>query len=112
MTAARLSTEGEAAIVAARQARDEAMARLDASGKAEVDRQLVDDLIDTYARSRRPFSANDIRPHLPADVNQNVIGNRFTHAAKAGVIRRIGQTPSTKRTTHLKDVACWIGATA
>lgn len=99
------------AIAAARQARDEALARLDASGKAEADRQLVDELIGTYARTGRPFSANDIRPHLPADVNQNVIGNRFTHAAKDGVIRRVGLTPSTKRTTHLKDVACWIGAT-
>lgn len=106
-----MSLAAEAAIAAARKARDDAMARLDSSARAEVDRQLVDELIHTYARAGRPFSANDIRPHIPDDVNKNVIGNRFTHAARTGVIRRIGLTPSSKRTTHLKDVGCWIGAT-
>jgi hypothetical protein len=112
VTAAWLSpTATAAAIATARQARDDAMATAELSEKAQLDKALIDDLIAAFAGSARPFSANDLRFHLPADVNQNLIGNRFTHAAKNGVIRRVGLTPSTKRTTHLKDVACWIGAT-
>jgi hypothetical protein len=111
VTSPTLSVAAMAAIADARKARDEAMAGALRSDKARIDAALIDDAIATFARNLRPFSANDVRPHLPADVNRNLIGNRFTHASKAGVIRRIGGTPSSKRTTHAKEVACWIGAT-
>lgn len=106
------TTATAAAIAKAREARDEAMARAELSDKARLDAALIDDVIEAFARARRPFSANDVRPHLPAEVNQNLIGNRFTHASKTGVIRRVGLTTSTKRSTHAKDVGQWIGATA
>lgn len=112
MTTTTLSpTAAAVAIAAAREARDEAMAKTENSSKADVDKALIDDVIAIFARSNRLFSANDVRGHLPDDVNQSLIGNRFMNAAKAGVIRHAGDTTSTKRSTHAKAVGCWIGAT-
>lgn len=97
-------------IAAARRARDEGIANAEASQHAEWDRRLIDQAIDAFAEARIPFSANDIRD-LVGDVRSALMGARFRQAAAEDRIRFCGRTTSTKKNTHAKDVAMWIGIT-
>ena len=95
-------------IAAARAARDEGMAQAESADQFGWERSLIDQAIDAFAGTGLPFSANDLRPLLP-DVRPSLIGSRFMAASVAGRIRRAGATTSTKKNTHSKDVALWVG---
>lgn len=74
-------------------------------------KNLIDQAIDVLAATGRPFSANDLRVLLTdVDLPGPLFGSRFHHAANnRKVIRYVGQTRSTKRNTHGKPVALWVG---
>lgn len=95
----------------ARRERDAAIAMAEDADRDGWDRKVIDQAIDAFADSRRPFSANDLRDLLP-DVRSALIGSRFLAAAKQGRIRKVGLVTSTKRNTHAKPVAQWIGVDA
>lgn len=99
------------AIAAARLARDLAINLTDNADTSGWDRKVIDQAIDAFARTGRPFSSNDIRPLLP-EVRSSLIGARFMAASVQGRIRRIGLEPSTKKNTHAKDVSRWVGVRA
>jgi hypothetical protein len=75
------------------------------------DCQAIDQAIAHFARTDRPFSANDVRPHLP-QVRRPAIGARFNAASRRGLIRPIGYTPSSDPGTHGHPIRLWIGATS
>jgi len=72
----------------------------------------LDQIIAEHAATGEPFSANDVRPHLPEEVRPAAVGGRFRHAARRGVIRPIGYVASTDPGTHAHPVRLWKGATA
>lgn len=89
--------------------RDAGMAQAAAADRGEWDRRLVDQAIDVFAGTGLPFSANDLRPLLPAMPGQ-WIGPRFDYAARhRRVITKVGPVASNLPTTHKKDIAEWIG---
>lgn len=65
-----------------------------------IDKQVIDDVIAAFAAQRRPFSANDIRPHLPVGVRKCLISRRLIVARHRGLIRRVGFTPSSLKSTN------------
>lgn len=82
-------------------------AATDATDPADVD--AIDLLIARAAATGVPFSANDIRAHLPTDVRPAAIGGRFAHARRRGVIRPIGYVTSTDPGTHAHPIRQWQG---
>lgn len=64
-----------------------------------IDKKVIDDVIRAFVRQGRPFSANDLRPHLPHGVRKCLISRRLIVAQNDGLIRRVGFTPSTLRST-------------
>lgn len=96
------------AIAAARAARDAGIAMAEDADVTGWDKAVIDQAIEAFAATMRPFSANDIRPLL-GDVRASLMGARFLGAANAGRIRRVGRVTSRKENTHLKDIARWIG---
>ncbi len=98
----------EALITAARAERDAGIAAAEDADLTGWDRKLIDQAIEVFATDGLPFSSNTLRPLLP-DVRPALMGARFLWAANQGRIRRIGFEPSTKRNTHTKPVALWIG---
>ena len=72
----------------------------------------VDALIERFAESGHPFSANDARPHLPEGVRPAAIGGRFRHAARRGLIRPVGYIASTDARTDGHPVRVWQGVGA
>lgn len=90
-------------------ARDAGIARAEASEITNWNRALIDQAIDAFAATGRPFSANDLRDLLP-DVPGPLMGARFQHAANnRKVIRFTGYVTSTKKNTHAKPVGRWVG---
>lgn len=89
--------------------RDEGIARVEGAAD-DWERAVIDQAIRAVADRGRPFSANDVRPLLPAGVRPALIGARFRTAALHGVISRIGYTPSTDPGTHAHPVALWAPA--
>lgn len=96
---------------------DEAQARK-AQGQAQADASQplawknVDHVIAMLARTGRPFTADDVTA-ITGDSptgSQGACGARFSHAARRGVIRRIGYVPSRRAAVHMHPVAQWIGA--
>jgi hypothetical protein len=73
------------------------------------DINVVDQAIRAVASRGSVFTANDVRPLLPALRSNNLIGARFQALKKAGVIRRVkGQyVPSTEPGTHGHPIAVW-----
>lgn len=97
-------------VAAAVAARDEGMRQVEDSDLTGWNRALLDQAIDAFALTGRPFSANDMRDLLPDDLPSGLYGARFHHAANnRGVIRFVGYTRSTKKNTHAKAVALWVG---
>lgn len=113
MTTIEVETSVVDAIAAAKAARDEGIAAAESGQLSDWNKNLIDQAIDAFAATGRPFSANDLRQLLPDDLPGPLYGNRFTHAYKnRGVIRYVGSEPSTKKNTHLHPVARWVGVTA
>lgn len=102
------ATSPREAIAAARAERDQGMAHAEDADESGWEKSLIDQGIRAFAETGQPFSANDLRPLLP-DVRSSLMGARFMAAAKAGRIRRVGLATSTKKNTHGKDVARWVG---
>ncbi|WP_017599218.1 hypothetical protein [Nocardiopsis lucentensis] len=69
----------------------------------------IDLLIARAAATGHPFSANDIREHLPPGVRGGAIGARFAHARRRGVITAVGYVTSTDPGTHAHQVRQWRG---
>lgn len=96
-------------------------AALKAQGQAIADasqplawKNSVDNVIAMLARTGQPFTADDVTA-VTGDSptgSQGACGARFSHAARRGVIRRIGYVPSRRRSVHAHPVAQWIGAQA
>lgn len=70
----------------------------------EWDRQAIDLVIRAFARQGKPFSANDIRPWLPAGIRKCLISRRFIAAQNDGVLRYVGVTKSTLKSTKAARV--------
>lgn len=70
---------------------------------------VVDRLIASHAATGERFSANSIRPRIPAGMKPAAIGGRFREAARLGLIRRVDYTPSTDPRTHGHQVGVWQG---
>lgn len=93
-----LPTDATRAAIAEGWARYEAA--VVAHGPADAwDRAVIDQCIEAFVRQGRPFSVNDMRPLLP-EVRYPLIGGRLQAAQRAGLIRRVGFTPSTLPSTH------------
>ena len=90
-------------------ARDEGMAQAEEADRSGWNKSLIDQAIDAMARTGERFSANDLRVLLPDDVPGPLFGARFSAAQTAGRIRFVGYTRSTKKNTHGKPVAVWVG---
>lgn len=67
------------------------------------DKAVIDRVIHALAQQGRPFSANDFRELLP-QVRTALISRRLIVAQNDGVIRRVGKTPSTLKSTHGHDI--------
>lgn len=72
---------------------------------------LVDQAIAWMAQTGERFSANDLRELLPGDLPaKGLMGARFQHAANnLGLIQAVSGVPSTKKNTHGKPIALWVG---
>lgn len=92
----RVSEETRAAV---RAGWDAYHAAVEEHGRAdEWDRQVIDQAIRAFVTQGHPFSANDLRPLLPA-VRKCLISRRLIEAQKQGLIRYVGVTPSTLPST-------------
>lgn len=92
-----------------------------AAAEKRIGQQRVDDATDDdvkaaidasirrWAKRGVEFSANDLRAEY-GDLG-NVVGSRFSVAAKRGLIRDTKKRiPSTLASTHQAEVRVWIGA--
>lgn len=95
-------------IAAARAEMHAGMALAETGDQADWDRKLIDQAIAAFAITGEPFSANDLRDLLP-DVRTTLMGSRFYAASVREEIRKVGDATSTKKNTHAKPVALWIG---
>ena len=79
--------------------RDQGFANLDRADKAaELD--VILDAIAHAAATLGEFTANDVRPTLPADVNQNRVGRAFYRAIELGIVEVVALDRSNKPSTH------------
>jgi hypothetical protein len=69
----------------------------------DSDRLLIDRVIRAFVRQGRPFSANDIRPHVDG-VRKCLISRRLITAQRDGLISYVGVTPSTLKSTKAARV--------
>ena len=74
----------------------------------EWDRACLDRVILAFAKQGHPFSANDLRELLPP-VRKALISHRLRVAARDGLIRRVGKTPSTLKSTHAHEINVYQG---
>lgn len=114
MSAATVLVEVDAAVHASISEciaeRDAGMAQAEDADRTGWNRALIDQAIDVFAATGRPFSANNIRVLLPDDVPGALFGARFSHALNnRKVIRFVGTTKSSKRNTHGKPVNVYVG---
>ena len=56
----------------------------------------------------RPFSVNDFRELLP-EVRNCLISHRLRAALNAGVLVKVGKTPSTLKSTHAHEINVYRG---
>lgn len=99
-------------VAAARTARDESMQA--ASDAADVRLVLtVDKVIAELNASGRPWSVNDARDALPV-VCGGLVGARVKAASMRRPVEmvKVGEEPSTLRSTHAKSVVQWQGVQA
>ena len=74
----------------------------------EWDRACLDRVILAFAAQGHPFSANDLRELLPR-VRNALISHRLRAALNAGIITRVGKTPSTLKSTHAHEINVYQG---
>lgn len=98
-------------IQAARAERDAAIALAVDADRDGWDRKVIDQAIEAFAGTGRPFSANHIRDVLP-EVRRPLIGARFFAASVRGLIREVGRVASTQRSTHAHKIALWQSTAA
>jgi predicted house-cleaning NTP pyrophosphatase (Maf/HAM1 superfamily) len=99
-------------VLAARTARDEAMQ----AASDHTDARLVltvDKVIADLNASGKPWSVNDARDALPVACS-GLVGARVKAASMRRPVEmvKVGEEPSTLRSTHAKGVARWIGVQA
>lgn len=91
------------AMAAADEERSTAFAALDASDYAGETTEILRAILRTADRLAE-FSANDVRPCLPQDVNTNRVGRCFALAQERGWISWVSMVKSTDLGTHGKRV--------
>ncbi len=99
-------------LVAAIKARDAGLAKADA-GMDVLWREGIDRAIARLARQGCEFTADQVRAIAgdpPPGFSPNAMGARFSAAAKAGIIRSLGYTHSTRVIGHANVVRLWVGA--
>lgn len=74
----------------------------------EHDKLVIDRVIYAMAAQGQPFSVNDFRELLPR-VRNALISHRLRAAMNAGVITRVGKTPSTLKSTHAHEINVYQG---
>ena len=74
----------------------------------EWDRACIDRVIRAFAAQGHPFSTNDLRDLLPP-VRKALISHRLRVANRDGLIRRVGKTPSTLKSTHAHEINVYQG---
>lgn len=92
------------------------------AGTAAVDaatspewKDAADAVIATLARSGSDFTSEDVtakvgQPTGPnGEAKPNAVGARFSAAAKAGVIVRVGFTKATRANQHATMISLWRG---
>ena len=90
------------AAVATGRAAHEAATR-DTGPNDDWDKRVIDQCITAFVKQGRPFSANDMRPLLP-EVRKCLISRRLIVAQNDGLIRYVGVTPSTLKSTKAARV--------
>lgn len=95
----------------ARTARDEGIAVAEHAADPRL-RLMIDDLIAKANATGQPWSANDIRDQVPV-VGQGLVGARINAAAmrRPAEMTKVGETPSTLRSTHAKRITVYVGVT-
>ena len=95
---------------AARTARDDGITQVDANSDDEW-RNKVDRVILVYARLYpNDFTSDDVRAYVAAEPhNPNAWGARLAHAARQGIIVKVGYRQSTRTAGHARAVAVWRG---
>lgn len=92
------------------QAWDDYHASVQEHGPADAwDRKVIDTVIAALAMQGKPFTANAMRDLLP-EVRKCLIGARLNSAQRAGLIRYVGVTASTLRSTKGAKVNVYIAA--
>ena len=74
----------------------------------EHDKLVIDRVIYAMAAQGQPFLVNDFRELLPR-VRNALISHRLRAAMNAGVITRVGKTPSTLKSTHAHEINVYQG---
>lgn len=84
-------------------------AALDAKDYREETKAILRAIAEVGAdRGGEPFSANDVRPYLPAEIeNTHRIGRAFLLACDLGWIEFVGRVRSTDKGTHGKRINVW-----
>lgn len=78
-------------------------------GPADIyDKQVIDRVIYAMADQGHPFSVNDFRELLP-EVRNCLISHRLRAAVNAGVLVKVGKTPSTLKSTHAHEINVYRG---
>lgn len=75
-------------------------------GSDDIDHAVIRQAIDHLVAQGKPFSANDLRPLLPA-VRVCLISRDLIRAQRLGQIRRTGYEPSTLPSTKGAVVAVY-----
>lgn len=71
------------------------------------DKLCIDKVLHAFAMQGRPFSANDFRELLPA-VRQSLVPGRIRVALNDGLIRRVGKTQSTLKSTRGHEINVYV----
>lgn len=64
-------------------------------------------VIGDIAQDLRRFTAEDLCRNIPAPPHRNAIGAAFSHAAKLGIIRRVGYRAAQHKEAHGRIIAVW-----
>ena len=72
--------------------------------------ERADAMIKQLARAPEPFTSDVLVAAVGApDTHFNAIGARMNAAARAGVIRKVGFTKSSRESGHARTIAVWEG---
>lgn len=72
------------------------------------------DRLDGLVAMHLPFTADDVvaAVGLPSEGSSNAVGGLVQAYAKRKAIKRIGYTKSTRRESHARVIAIWVGVAA